>query len=315
VYHGRAVAPVLTRLRPIAAIVAIGGLTFAGGWMLVRSVQDGWSGEAINAPPDAAPPAAMAVDRAVHEFAIAPDGQRLAFSAADADGTRRLWVRSTGAVDERPLPDTDGAAYPFWSPDSRFIAYFAGGALRTVAADGGMPAVITAAAAAAGGAWHGEEILFAMGPLYRVPAGGGTATAITRLRDGESAHASPVFLPDGQRFLYTVTQSGAEPRVRVGSLTSMEPRDVLSNAADVALADGYIVYIRDRALHVQPFDIALLTPRGDAFLVSDGAPSRPGGDGVRAFSLSGAGILAYQTGAGNIGSPVTLVDWRTTAQR
>lgn len=307
-------APARIRLLPIAATIAVAGLTFAGGWMLVGSLPDGWSSEAVNVPPDAAPPAALAVDRAVHEFAIAPDGQRLAFSAAEADGTRRLWVRSTTAVDERPLPDTDGAAHPFWSPDSRFIAYFAAGALRTVAADGGVPAVITAAAAAAGGAWHGEEILFAMGPLYRVPASGGTATAITRLGDGESAHASPVFLPDGQRFLYTVTQAGGEPRVRLGSFASMEPRDVLSNAAGVALADGYIVYLRDRALHVQPFDIALLTPRGDAFLVRDGAPSQPGGAGVRAFSLSGAGILAYQTGADNIGYPVTLVDWRSTAQ-
>jgi hypothetical protein len=313
-----AMGPVRIRLVPLAAVVS---LTLAGAFMFDRGIQHG-STDAIIVPPGI-PPTAMMVSRPASEFAIAPDGRRLAFAAADDSGTRQLWVRSMPQADERPLPGTDDAAHPFWSSDSRFIAYFAGGALRKIAAEGGVPTVIGSATGASGGAWHGDVILFGAGPLYRVPSGGGTAVPVTVLRDGETAHSRPVFLPEGRRFLYTVTHADGATRVDLGSLESPERREVLSDASGVALADGYIVYIRKHALHVQPFDVGLLTPRGDPIQVSDGAPSVPGGDGVRAFSLSAAGILAYQrgpavapaAGEGKIDRPVTLVDWRLTAQR
>jgi hypothetical protein len=318
VYHGAAVRSVRTRLFPAAAVL---GLAIAGTLMVLRGIQDS-STPVVAVPAQSTPPIALTVPHPIAEFAIAPDGQRLAFSVADSRGTRRLWVRSIGLADERPLPGTDDASYPFWSSDSRFIAYFAGGALRKIAAEGGAPAVI-AAAAGSGGAWHGDVILFAADRLHRVPAGGGTVMPVTAPADGEAAHSRPVFLPDGERFLYTVTQADGGSRIALGSLASPERREVLSNASGVAVADGYIVFIRNHALHVQPFDVDLLTPRGDPIQVSDGAPSEPGSDGVRAFSLSAQGILAYQrgpavtsaAGESKIDAPVTLVDWRSTAQR
>lgn len=305
-------------LRPVLVAVVLVGLTVAGGAMFVLGL-DGTDSNTVVVPFG---------DREIYEFSLAPDGQRLALSARDERGRRLLWVRSMTPADERPLPDTGDAAYPFWSSDSRFIAYFAGGTLRTIAASGGVPTVVGDAGAVSGGAWHDDVIVFARdadgGPLYRVSAAGGTAAPLTRLRDGDGSHSWPVFLPDGRRFLFTITQAGeGEPAIHVGSLDSADHQPVLSNASRVALADGYVVFIRDRALHVQPFDVEALTPRGDPIRVSDGAPSRPDGDGIRAFSLSGDGILAYQRGPavadvaspGNMALPVTVVDWRSTSQR
>ena len=319
-YHGARMGPVRIRLIPV---VVVASLAIAGALMIVGGIHDD-STDAIIVPPETAPPVATTASRPVSEFAIAPDGRRLAFSAVDESGTRQLWLRSLLQADDRPLPRTEDAAHPFWSSDSRFVAYFAGGALLKIAAEGGVPTMIgPAAAASSGGAWHGDVILFGAGPLYRIAAGGGTAVPVTVLRDGETAHSHPVFLPDGRRFLYTVTQADGATRIDLGSLDSPERQHVLSDASGVALGDGYIVYIRNRALHVQPFDVGLLTPRGDPIRVSDGAPSEPGSDGVRALSLSAAGILAYQrgpavapaAGEGKIDRPVTLVDWRSTAER
>jgi hypothetical protein len=293
-------------------VLLITAAAAAAGLILAR--------ESSDTPPDPEP--ATAVEHAVHEFALSPDGERIAFSAPDS-GAVRLWVRSANGGAAAPLPGTEGAAHPFWSPDSRFIAYFADGSIRTIAASGGTPAVITVAGRAVGGAWAGDVILFSDGPLYKVAARGGAAEAVTALADGEVAHAWPAFLAGGQRFLYTATHAAAEPRVYLGSLESTSRQEVLGNASAVAFADGYIVYLRDRALHVQPFDADSLIPQGDAFRVSDGAPAHPRGDGVRAFSLSPTGKLAYQrgpamtpaAGTGNIAGPVTLVDWRTTVSR
>jgi hypothetical protein len=308
VYHGAAMAPARSSLVLLStAIVAAAGL------FLIR--------ESLVAPPESQAASPRAVEHAVNEFALAPDGRHIAFSAPDANGIRTLWLRPVAGGSAWPLPGTDDATRPFWSSDSRFIAYFASGGLRTTPVDGGAPRVIAAVSHAAGGAWHGDVILFADGPLYKVAASGGAAEPVTALGDDETAHASPAFLADGRRFLYTAWHAGAEPRVYLGSLESSVRQEVLGNAAGVAVADGYLVYLRDRALHVQPFDLEILIPRGDPFLVSDGAPSSPGGDGVRAFSLSPAGLLAYQrgpamtadAGRGNIAGPVTLVDWRAPA--
>jgi Tol biopolymer transport system component len=244
----------------------------------------------------------MMPDRPINEFALAPDGQRLAFTAPDSSGQRKLWVRSLTAAGEEPLSNTDGATSPFWSPDSRFIAYYADGALRRIAADGGMPTVIVDATSGSPGTWNSDDVIVFPrdrdgGPLYRVAAGGGTPAPATGLRAGESAHAWPVFLADGQRFFYTILPAGeGEPAVHVGSLESMEPQLVLSNAARVSIAEGYIVYIRGDALTVQPFDVGTLTPRGDPIQVGGMASADSPAEGVRAFSISTAGVLAYQNG-------------------
>jgi eukaryotic-like serine/threonine-protein kinase len=241
------------------------------------------------------------------DFALAPDGRSLAFTAVDADGHRRLWVRSYPGGAERVIEGSDGAASPFWSHDSGAIAYVSDGMLRRVALSGGTPALITEAAPMEG-AWYDQMILFMPGharaPLHRIPLEGGPATPATDLRPGETRHAWPAFLPDGRRFLYTVMfEAGGAPAIHLGSLDGMDGREVLSNASRAAVADGYLVYLRDGGLMVQLFDTDMLIPRSDPIPVDE--------LGVTSFSVSRDGLLAYQQGS----PALTLVDWRAAGGR
>ena len=292
-------APPRRRLVRFVVLLAVVALVVALTPAAMRVLQTAWLGT-VGAPADAPgqPIATMTMpDRPVAEFALSPDGARVAFTAVDGGGARRLWVRSLSETGEQPLAGTDGAAFPFWSPDSRFIAYFAEGALRRIPADGGGPAAVIAdATASSAGAWSADNVIVFPrdgdgGPLFRVEAEGGTPSPVTGLRSGEDAHVWPMFLPDGSRFLYTVVGE-EEPSVHVGSLESSDRQPVLSNASRVALAADYIFFIRDNALTVQPFDAERLETRGDALELGGAS----GGEAVRAFSLSNAGILAYQTG-------------------
>jgi Tol biopolymer transport system component len=293
------------RLVPIFAVTGVLALLAALVPGATRIIESAWLGtvDPVASNVSSLPIATTTLpDRPVWEFAVSPDGQRLAVIAEDGSGQRQLWVRSLSTGGERPLANTGDAAFPFWSPDSRFIAYFAEGALRKVAADGGTPAVITDAMAASPGAWNGSDVIVfprdAEGsPLYRVAANGGTAAPVTGLASGEAAHTGPVFLPDGRRFLYTIVPDGdGEPSVHAGSLDSMSRQLVLPDASRVALADGYIIFLRRNALTVQPFDPERLETRGDAVQIGASALAAPARAPVRAFSISSAGVLACQTG-------------------
>src|SRR5262245_8574512 len=138
-------------------------------------------------------------------FAISPDGRRLVFSASN-EGKSQLWVRPLDSVAAKPLAGTDGASYPFWSPDSASVGFFAGSKLKRIDILGGVPQVIADASVnGLGGTWNREgTILFnsvAGGPLFRVSATGGEPpVAVTRLETGQTFHVSPQFLPDGRHF-------------------------------------------------------------------------------------------------------------------
>jgi serine/threonine protein kinase len=148
-------------------------------------------------------------------IALSPDGTRLAFVAADADGRSLLWIRSLDALEARALPGTERAYAPFWSPDGRFLAFFAEGKLKRVEASGGPPQILSnltgtlsAGTVGRGGTWNREGvILFAPnpgGPLVRIADTGGAPAPVTKLDVSrqENSHRWPVFLPDGRRFLY-----------------------------------------------------------------------------------------------------------------
>ena len=138
--------------------------------------------------------------------AISPDGRRIAFAAGPPNTRGRLWVRSFEASDAQPLPGTEGAAAPFWSPDSRFLGFFADGKLKKIDVTGGMPQALTDAPDGDGGTWSQEGvILFTTdGPLHRVPESGGASSPVTRVVEDEAGlgHSWPMFLPDGRHFLY-----------------------------------------------------------------------------------------------------------------
>jgi serine/threonine protein kinase len=225
---------------------------------------------------------------------ISPDGLLLAFIATNTTGDRMLWVRPMTSVTARPLAGTEGAGWPFWSPDSRTIAYSAQSKLMKIAATGGPATTVCAlgpSISARGGTWSRDGVLvFNNGPspLYRVSAGGGTAVPI-----GSRPGQFPAFLPDGQHLLFASTGG-----VWVTSLAADDPKLIV--AADTgALFDahsGNILFGRQGTLWAQAFDPKTLALSGEPFPVAERLESAVV-PGIIAFSLSENGTLAYGIGS------------------
>ena len=160
------------------------------------------------------------------EFALSPDGRYIVF-VASGDGPQRLWLRALDKTEAQPLPGTEGAQYPFWSPDSRAIAFTAASKLKRIDIAGGSPQVLANTNSTRGGAWNGDgTIVFSatLGPLSRVSASGGEPVAVTQLDKQTFDHRFPQFLPDGRHFLYLAWSTVPENRaIYVGSLDS-DPR-------------------------------------------------------------------------------------------
>ena len=216
----------------------------------------------------------------VSGFALSPDGLRLAYVALNANGKGGLWVRPLDSLQAQPLAGTDDASYPFWSPDSRTIGFFAGGKLKRIEASGGPPLTLCDAPLPRGGSWsQAEEILFAPNlnaPLFRVPASGGTATPVTSLdaAKGEVTHRWPQFLPDGRHFLYLAgspygLKENPMNSVVVGSLDSKERKLLMHTHSSATYASGHILFLRQNTLMAQPFDAKRLEFTGEAFPVAD----------------------------------------------
>src|SRR6185437_668496 len=142
---------------------------------------------------------------------LSPDG-RFLILAARVEETQRLWLRPLDAPDPQPLPGTEGAQYPFWSPDSRYIGFFAQGKLKKIVVSGGSVQTLCDALDGRGGAWNREGVIVfapsgATGSrLQLVPAGGGVASPVTP-SEGSGVHRFPIFLPDGRRVLYLAMAS------------------------------------------------------------------------------------------------------------
>ena len=141
----------------------------------------------------------------------------MAFVATGADGKNLLWVRSLDTLTAQSLAGTDDAASPFWSPDSRYLGFFAGGKLKKIDVSGGPPITLCDAPTGQGGAWSRdgvivfEAITTANSALQKVSAAGGTPTAAVVLAEGEIRSQRPFFLPDGRHFLYE-TDEGCRSR-------------------------------------------------------------------------------------------------------
>ena len=236
-------------------------------------------------------------------FALSPDGRHIVYSAPDAEGARRLWIRPLDAVARaRPLAGTEGAEYPFWSPDGEVIGFFTPRLVKRVAASGGAVLTLCAGPARArGGSWNQDgTILFAgwSGPLRRVSADGGPSLIVrdVDVSRGEEDLHWPWFLPDGQHYLYRLrTATGEGNGVYVASLDDPMGRLVIEteppSRAEYA-EPGYLVYQgADELLMAQPFDLGRLTVAGAAVPISVEGISSP--VGWRAFSTTPGGVLAY----------------------
>ena len=244
---------------------------------------------------------------------ISPDGRSMAFVATTPEGQKLLWVRSLDALSPQALPGTQGASWPFWSPDSRFVGFFAQGKLKKIEASGGPSLELCKVAQGQGGTWNRDGVIvFARdgGVLHRVSAdSGGAASAVTKLDEanGETTHRSPWFLPDGKHFLYVgLGVTGQTGAVYVGSLESTGSKLLFRANSKVAYSQGYLLFLHDLALMAQPFDANDLEPSGSAFPIAQQIQY----DGRGVFSVSESGVLAYQTGTGSLtgGSQLTWFD-------
>jgi Tol biopolymer transport system component len=232
----------------------------------------------------------------------------IAFTAQDSAGKRLLWIREIDSLIAHPLAGTDGAAYPFWSPDSRFIAYAITGKLMRVPVAGGPPLMVCALNAgitSRGGSWSKSDVLvFNNGPavLSRVSASGGNATPIGTLKSGESGRQFPFFLPDGRHFLYFAT--GASEQVAglyAGSLDDETTTRIMSTTTGAIFDEktGRLLFTRQGTLLAQPFDAATFKVSGEPTPVGERVESVVV-PGVVAFSVSTTGMLVYGTGESSV---------------
>ena len=253
------------------------------------------------------------------QIALSPDGLKLAFAVMDSLGKTRLWVRPLNAMSASELAGTEGASDPFWSPDSRFIGFFATNKLKKVEAAGGSPITICDAPDARGGAWSKNEmILFAPtypGPLYLVPAAGGTATALTTLDTArkEVAHRWPCFLPDGKHFLYfeltsAIGTSGESNAIYVALLDLKVNKLLVRASSNVTYASGCLLFHRNGKLMAQRFDVNTLKLEGEAIPIAEQVRYSATMIDLAAFSVSQNGILAYLSSARQAGSKLLIFD-------
>jgi serine/threonine protein kinase/Tol biopolymer transport system component len=209
-------------------------------------------------------------------IALSPDGRQLAFIAIGGDGRSFLWLRGIDSTEPKLLAGTEGALYPFWSPDSRSVAFFAGGKLKRMLVPDGAAQTICDAAGGRGGTWNSAgTIVFAPGSstaLWRVPAGGGQAMAITSVDNARYSHRWPVFLPDGNHFLYMAqSQEPMQQGIYAASLDAPNKvKRVTASSGSAAFAPPHeLLYVRDGVLVRQRLDLDKLELTGDPQSIAD----------------------------------------------
>jgi Tol biopolymer transport system component len=247
------------RRKGLVAAAAIAGWILAAGaivWIVLSARRAEDTGRPFRV--ELVAPADMnLLDVAAGAIALAPEGSGLAFLAAPGSGRASLGVRDFATGDARLLEGTEGAEFPFWSADGRWIAFFAEGKLRKVQASGGPVTTLCEAHAGRGGTWNrAGEIVFApdiTGPLFRVPEDGGAPAQLTRPKDDKWTHRMPSFLPDGKHFVFIERESNDDPfgHISVGSIDGGETRKLVDQGSNPQFADGYLFFCRDGNLVAQ----------------------------------------------------------------
>jgi serine/threonine protein kinase len=230
------------------------------------------------------------------QMAISPDGRQLAFVASRAGARPQVWLRTLDALTALALPGTEDASFPFWSPDSQSIGFFAERKLKRIEASGARLQSLCDAPNNRGGAWSRDgTIVFAptsTDPLHRVPASGGVATPLAGLDVSrqERSQRFPSLLPDGRRFLYL--SRGEEMSINLGTIGTKPTKRVRSAGLSAAFVPpGHVLFVRDRSLMAQSFDLRSEGLTGEPTAIAEPV----GGSTVyhAAFSASETGVLAY----------------------
>jgi Tol biopolymer transport system component len=241
-----------------------------------------------------------------------PDGRFIVFGAGDSRDTSVLWLRALDSLTARPLPGTEGGTFTFWSPDSKSLAFTAGGKLKRIAIAGG-PAVTLADSNGSPvtpiGTWNEDGVILfgSNAGLHRVSASGGGSTLVTKIDPSrkESGHGFPQFLPDGKRFLYFVQSLDIDVRgLYASSLDAPERRQqVLRTASKAFYAPpraghgGYLLWLQEQTLLAQRFDIDQLRVIGEPVAIAEDIALGQLGPVRAAYWVSDAGLLVYFGGA------------------
>src|SRR5262249_29366683 len=241
---------------------------------------------------------------------VSPDGSRLAFSATDASGKTQLWVRSLDAPVAQPLADTEGAFFPFWSPDSQYIGYFVPGKMKRIVATGGPTlTVCEIVGEPRGGTWNRRGvILFSQlrlesttegSVIWQVRADGGKPKAVTRFEQSreEPIHRWPTFLPDGDHFLFMMSGQPYAPssRIWLGSVESGAIKPLVASETSALYASGFLLYTQEGTVVGQPFDLTRFALHGEVVPVTTQIARNPFST-HGPFSASETGVMTYQAG-------------------
>ena len=291
-----------SRSTPWIAAAIAGATVMLGIWA--------WTRPAVNSPPAAPsiftiePPPGTTFDLT---HAISPDGRRIAFTAVRPNGSRWLWIRSLDSLVPQAIAGSESAAHPFWSPDSRFVGFFADRKLKKVELASGNVQIICEVGSVNGGSWNRNDIIIFSSTsgsstgLWRVSAGGGTAVRIAEMAI-EGRDSWPRFLPDGQRYVHMRT-GGSEPGIYTGRLDSpaaallimsfppAPPEAAASRPTKAVLAADVVFFLEQTTLVAQRFDVARMRPTGERVRVAENVQSGP--PGLAAFDAS-PGVVTYR---------------------
>ncbi len=271
---------------------------------------------------DSPPGTRIASGPAAPNVAVSPDGRLLALVTVNSAGQSQLRVHPLDSLEARILPGTEGAAYPFWSPDSRFLGFFAQGEIKKVEVSGEPPQKlcnvpgqvgVRGVASGQGGTWSRDGVIVfsSQEGLYRVSASGGNATSVTTLDPSgeQTSHMWPHFLPDDRHFLYLAMSAQSEVRgVYLGSLDSNDTERLLDTEVRAIYAPpGYLLFLREGTLLAQSFDAKSLRLMGEPVPIP-GTPAYNPEVGRTTFSASETGVLVYRAGTAG-GVETTQLTW------
>jgi eukaryotic-like serine/threonine-protein kinase len=251
------------------------------------------------------------------DVAVSPNGHTVAVVGRDSERKNLLWIYEPGAPQAKSIPNTEGANFPFWSPDGKSLGFFADGKLKRLDLSGGPAQTLCDAPTGRGGAWNKDGVIvftpsgqLGFG-LYRIAASGGTATQITfpDREHAEDSHRWPAFLPDGNHFLYLAMDlSGRKTlsSIYVGALNSSEKRLITEARANAAYATpGYLLFYRDQTLFAQRFDAKKLELSGEPTPVLTEIEYLPRIQRA-VFASSASDVLVTQRSSGDTGASQLL---------
>jgi hypothetical protein len=281
-----------------AALMA--AVLLAGGFLATRYMNDSQPRQVMRFEIPTPP---ITAGQFMTMMALSPDGRSLAFILAEGGATiPTLWIRRIDSVAAEKIAGTEGAVYPFWSADSRYIGFAALGRLKRIDVSGCPPQTICEIPPGNffGGAWNADGVIVFGGasPLMRVSASGGRPVPLTTLDSsaGERGHGWPTFLPDGRHLLFMAAPGGQPWNVKAVALDSPKPKTVLAaNSRPLYSPTGHLLFHRDGTLMAQRFDAATQTLSGEPARVADGLAFAP--NGAVAATVSDTGLLATRSGA------------------